>query len=385
MPDKWDWLKEELKGIKAIKNIPLILKFIGGKIKGPDELVKCALCPNMCRHVCPVSIIDGKETTSPAGKARIAFFIREGLIEFSKDNIEPLYMCLSCNICAIYCPFGFSVSDLIRSVKEDAVKRGIIFEEFRDVFENLEKYRNVYGELSETQENNKEGDVLYLRGCTVRKYYPDFSVKVFQLIKSLGYNPFVIDEHCCGIPAYNLGNIDLFKKIAYEQAEKINAVNPKLVVTSCPSCAYAYRVLYPKYGININARVLHITEFIEENFESLPKLKLNETVTIHDPCKLAIGLEKPEIIKKILEKIEGIEIKLPRRYGKETFCCGQGGSSISRLNPKLSEEIAKERINELKEESALIVTACPTCKKTFEDHGEKVIDITEIILKAMEG
>lgn len=385
MPGKWDWLKDELKGIKAIRNLPLILKFIGGKIKGPDDLVKCALCPNMCRHVCPVSIVDGRETTSPAGKARIAFFIREGIIELNEENLRPLYMCLSCDLCSQYCPFGFSVSDLIRTVKEDAIVKGITFKEFSEVFENLEKYSNVYGESHNIVESTQEGDVLYIRGCTIRKYYPETSEKVIVLIKSLGFRPFIIDEDCCGIPAYNLGNTELFKKIAKKQAEKINATNSKLVVTSCPSCAYAYRVLYPKYGIKIEAKILHITEFIEENIKKLPSLRLKEIITIHDPCKLAVGLDKPEIIKRILEKIEGIEIRLPRRYGKETFCCGHGGSAISRINPSLSTEITLERIKELKEEAALIVTACPTCRKAFEDLGESVTDITEIILRAMEG
>ena len=164
MPGKWDWLKDELKGIKAVRNLPLILKFIGGKIKGPDDLVKCALCPNMCRHVCPVSIVDGRETTSPAGKARIAFFIREGIIELNEKNLRPLYMCLSCDLCSQYCPFGFSVSDLIRTVKEDAIVKGITFKEFSEVFENLEKYSNVYGESQILWRAPKRGTYYTLEG-----------------------------------------------------------------------------------------------------------------------------------------------------------------------------------------------------------------------------
>ena len=73
MPGKWDWLRDEIKGIELLRSAPLIFRFISGKLKGPDDLIKCALCPNMCRHACPISIVDGKETTSPTGKARTAF------------------------------------------------------------------------------------------------------------------------------------------------------------------------------------------------------------------------------------------------------------------------------------------------------------------------
>ncbi|MEM4610632.1 MAG: (Fe-S)-binding protein, partial [Thermoproteota archaeon] len=62
MPGKWDWLKDELRASGMARATPLVLRFIGGRLRGPDDLVKCALCPNMCRHACPVGIVDGRET-----------------------------------------------------------------------------------------------------------------------------------------------------------------------------------------------------------------------------------------------------------------------------------------------------------------------------------
>jgi len=382
MHGKWDWLKDELRGWRLLKASPILLRYLSGKVRGPDDLMKCALCPNMCRHACPVSIVDGKETTSPAGKARIALFIREGFLELSEENIEPLYICLSCNACSVWCPFGFSVADLIRPMKEEAMIKGVIPKSIVSVLENLKKYEDVYGEKPKNVPKKEKGEVLYLMGCTIMHYYPRTAERTTAIIEALGYDPFTIDEGCCGLPAYGVGDMILFKELARKQAERINSSNASLVVTSCPSCAYTYRVVYERYGIKINPRVLHISEFILENIDRLPMLKLEDKLVVHDPCRLAIGLERPDIIKNILSKVQGLEVLVPRRHGKETFCCGSGGM-LSVVDGDLSRRIGEDRLKELMEDCERIVTACPTCRKTFEDLGAEVLDIVDVIYAAM--
>jgi Fe-S oxidoreductase len=96
-------------------------------------------------------------------------------------------------------------------------------------------------------------------------------------------------------------------------------------------------------------------------------------VTFHDPCKLVNGLEQPNVFFELLEKIYGDRVKKPWRSGENTFCCGYGGSSICRINPKLADEIALERIKELTDFSNIIITACPSCKLAFEN-GKKTFD-----------
>ncbi|GAB6101965.1 (Fe-S)-binding protein [Thermococcus atlanticus] len=371
MPGKWDWLKDEIGFSNLLTGGRMILRVISGKLSA-DDLTKCALCPNMCRHACPVSIVEGRETTSPAGKARVAFMIREGRLELNTENLEPLYMCLSCDICSLYCPFEFSVADLIRPVKEDAVRKGVIFEEFRGVFENLERYGDVYG--AKKEEKDGRGEILYIRGCTIRNELPELGEKTLDLLRKLGFEVFTIDETCCGIPAYNLGNIELFKKLAAENAERINRSGAEIVVTSCPSCAYAYRVLYPGHGIRIRPRVFHIAEFLKDKVGGMKGGTYR--VTYHNPCRLALGLGQKELLKDLLSGIEGIELRAP---GKELFCCGHGGSAVSRLNPELAEEIAEERRKQLMEGADTAITACPSCKLALGGDGLKVLDIAEFL------
>jgi Fe-S oxidoreductase len=64
------------------------------------------------------------------------------------------------------------------------------------------------------------------------------------------------------------------------------------------------------------------------------------------------------------------------------------GGMLGITNPKISLEIAKNRISELKEAGDSIVTACPTCELAFKnankDKKAKVYDISEVLLKSLE-
>ena len=380
MPGRWDWLKDEMKGLSMLKNAPTLMKFLKGSFSGPDDVTKCALCPNMCRHACPISIVDGKETTSPAGKSRVALMIEDGVLELNEENQFPIHMCLSCGCCEEWCPFDFSVSDILGPEKEKALEEGVVYDEFEGLFKNLEEYGSIHGEIGKEGSYPEDGDVLYLRGCEYRENDTEVIDRTMEVFDKMDVDAFVLsDENCCGIPAYNTGNTRLFEDIARGMSEKINESGADRVVTSCPSCAYAYRELYPEYGQKLDVEVLHIVEYFEEKLDDFDFKEERSDYTFHEPCKLVNGLDKDEIMSDLLKKT-GIDPKVPRRNGKKTFCCGYGGTTVSRLNEDLASDINKERLEELKELSNNIITSCPTCKKAFEDNDEdvKVYDIAEL-------
>jgi len=381
MPGRWDWLKEELSGISMLTKLPTMTKFLKGKISGPDDMTKCSMCPNMCRHACPISIVDGKETTSPAGKSRVGMMIENEVLSLDRENLLPIHMCLSCGCCVVWCPFDFSVSDILRPVKTRAVEHNIVYEEFVELFDDLRENGTIYEEIEDQGDLPDDGDVLYLRGCEYREGDSEVIDRTMSVLKKVGTDPFVIyDEKCCGIPAYNTGNIGLFEDLIEDMAEKIRGSGADRVVTSCPSCAYAYKELYPEFDQNIDAEISHIVEFLEGKKLKFAPNKNTDRFTFHEPCKLVNGLGKKESMQDLLDRT-GLELEKPRRNGDETFCCGSGGTTVSRLNEELSSEVARERLSELKSLSDEIITSCPTCKRTFEDNDEevKVHDIAEIV------
>ncbi len=380
MPDKMDWLKDEMSGVSKLTQFSTVMKFLKGKVSGPSDVVKCAMCPNMCRHACPISIVDGKETTSPAGKSRVGMMLENEVLRFNEENVFPLQMCLSCGCCENWCPFDFSVSDILRPQREESIKQGVDFKQFDEMFKALEMHGSVHGKVGKEKNYPEEGEVLYLRGCEFRENDQRVIDKTMQLFEKLDESAFVLPgEECCGIPAYNAGNTALFEELAKKMAKKINMSSAKKVVTSCPSCAYAYERLYPEFSQGLDVEVLHMVEYLEEKKRLLNLEKKGGSVTFHEPCKLVNGLGKKKSMRDVLEN-SGLSLKIPRRSGEKTFCCGYGGTTVSRLNEELSSSINEERLKELKGLSKNIVTACPSCKEAFQDnHGDvKVYDIAEL-------
>ena len=91
---KDSWILDAIKGSAFGTKLSALKKFLFEKSK-VEDLTKCALCPNMCRFSCPISIVDGKETTSPAGKSRIAFLLRKGYIEKNIENVHDIGLVMS--------------------------------------------------------------------------------------------------------------------------------------------------------------------------------------------------------------------------------------------------------------------------------------------------
>jgi len=378
---KDSWILEAVKGSKFGLKLSAIKKFLFERSK-IDDLTKCMLCPNMCRFACPISIVGGRETTSPAGKARIAYLLREGYIEETNENVLPLYYCLSCDICKNWCVFGFSVGDLIRPIRKELYLKEIYPQELVSIVENL-KQRGIPYDVPSME--GKEGDILYLWGCYTRKYTPEIGETTIKFFEHMGYKIKIINnEPCCGYLAYELGDEKLFLKIANKNAQLLNKMQVKAIITSCPICAYTYRKLYPKYKIEIKHDVYHVSEFIKMNIDKLNFHETNIKVTVHDSPKLTIGLDQPDIIREILMSIPGVEVMLPMRYGKNTFPCGNEGGLLDFVDKDLSIEITSERLRELKEEADITITTSPRCKHAFSSLGANALDLVEFLFKVME-
>lgn len=376
MPWKWSWLLEEAGVRKLLSTSSLLVKYLFGRGNGASEVVKCALCPNMCRHACPVSIVDGRETTSPAGKSRLAMLIERGLLELDQETVKPVYACLSCEACKRWCYFEFSVSELLQRVKSKSVSAGFAPPGALEVLSNLRSYGYAYGRPGRVAP--QRGEILYLAGCTVREYLPGLAEKTVKLLEENGWKVAVVDEKCCGVPAYYLGDLELFKEVARTSRETVSESGAETVVTSCPSCTYAMRVLYPRFGVKLSFRVLHITELLSQHLNRF-KTSSNKSVkvTYHDPCKLSYSLDEPDLLRNLLVSF-GVTVVDPWRRGRETFCCGYGGG-LSFSHPQLAKMIAGERVRELSQYAELAVTACPTCKLAFQSNGYNAVDIVELV------
>jgi Fe-S oxidoreductase len=194
------------------------------------------------------------------------------------------------------------------------------------------------------------------------------------------------NEQCCGFILYENGlhesAIDIMKK----NQELFTKQKIDSILTSCPTCAYTFKVHYSQYLPNFNYKIIHISEFLASLIEE-KKIKVNEKksikVTYHDPCHLLRGLHVTEEPRQVLNAILSQEIVEMAHSREASKCCG-AGSGLRLSFSRLAQTLAQNRILEAKETGAsVLVTSCPTCSLHLQENAKdiKVLDITEVIAK----
>ena len=399
----FDTAKKYLWVLKAISRLNLstqkevVTKFLTAQKKYlPDEkteadvkdILKCALCPNMCRFDCPVLQAAKSETFSPAGKARIAYLLEmERLV--SEDAVNLMYACAGCSACQKWCPFDFSVDNLLQGVRKDILKRGMVPPSLLRLKETVEKTHTIYENGSTSLKlEQKEADILYFSGCTTLNKAQHIAFNTLDVAEKAGVNITVLpEEWCCGAPLSILGFDNAFKKFATHNKEVITKGGYKTIVCSCPECVYMFKNVYPEIGCDINADILHTTQYllklVKEGRITLKEHK--KEYVYHDPCVLARKLNIYEEPRELLNLIPGLNLKEAQFNKENTHCCGMGGL-LAVTNPEISLEIAKNRISQLEEASQTIVTACPTCEVAFKRvNNYQVLDVCELIAALVNG
>lgn len=192
-------------------------------------------------------------------------------------------------------------------------------------------------------------------------------------------------EQCCGFILYENGQQKAAIKLMKMNQEIFSDQDIDTIITSCPTCAYIFKVHYPEYLPNFNYEVLHVTELftelIEEKRIDIHKKK-DVTVTFHDPCHLLRGLKITEEPRKILNAILGQEIREMEHTRDASKCCG-AGSGMRLSFSRIAQILAQDRILEAENTGAsVLVTSCPTCMLHLQENARKikVIDIAEAIL-----
>lgn len=390
MRKKYGWVLDALTNASLATKAAALKQFLrGAKQYLPkkdtnadlDAVIKCALCPNMCKFDCPVLAAAQNDATSPSGKARIAYFIETDRID-TDDAIDLMYACCSCNACQEWCPFDFSAADILRGVRADLIEQERAPPEAAELHHHLQEH-HVLHERQVQLDASSQADVLYFLGCEVAAHRPEIADATVTLLDDDVYMA-LPEEWCCGAPLYNLGFFDTFTEFARHNADVIRESGCSELVCSCPTCTHMFREVYSSVGIDIEATVYHSTEYLLQRIDTadFPLCSLDTTCVYHDPCTLARTLAVTDAPRELLRHA-GINIAEAYYARRETQCCGRGGS-LGTMQPDLASAITRRRIEELHKASPTIATACPTCKSAFAEAGADVKDVTEILQEARE-
>jgi len=378
-----------------------------------EESYVCARC-GYCNSVCPTYNLnkDKWESVSPRGKIAL---LREGLTDKNKAQFtDKLFQCTLCGACSEVCQTDIDLVSVWLELRREVSSKAP--ENIRQLNDIVNKTHNVTEHSNEertrwtkrlqnlSQDLIKEkADVVYFVGC-ISSFFPATHVipqSFVQILDKAGINFTILDgsEWCCGLPNLAAGFPEDAGNQIMHNVEAINKTGAKTLVTTCPGCYRIFRDEYKEIlkdkNIKMNFDVLHSTEFIEKLIKD-KKIKLSgeafngKTVTYHDPCDLGKNSGIYDQPRNIINKVSGISFKELTNSRGECLCCG-GGGNLGAVNPKLSAEITKQKILEIKETGAdTVISACQTCKRNIrtaamkEKEKVEVLDITEFVLKAME-
>lgn len=389
MKDKYAWVMDALSRAPLTTKARAVKHFLMDKNKyavkkanaDMDAVIKCALCPNMCKFDCPVLMVEKNDTVSPSGKMRLAYFIETGNIS-SEDAVEAMYKCAGCDACEQWCPFDFSVGEILKGVRQDIAEMGKAPQDVVEIKEKLERNHVMHDDKRRDYGGHEHGDVLYFMGCEVSSKREEIADSMIKIFEGIGEKYALLkEEWCCGSPFLNLGFKEEFKKFAEHNRKAIEESGCKMLVCSCPTCTHIFRNVYPELGFKIDARILHSSEYLAEMVSDASLARIERKAVYHDPCVLARKLGVEDEPRDLVGRA-GMDLWEAEFHGKDSRCCG-GGGGLTHTNPGIAEKMADARLRELKEQSDCIVTSCPTCKTVF-DGGAEVFDVSEIIAMSME-
>lgn len=407
--------KEKKKIISGFSNAKQYYK-VENTSTDMKKMLKCALCPNMCRFECPVLRATKKEMYAPATKARLCYHMERGSINFSDlHSAEVPYFCTNCDGCRTWCPMDISTGDLLRGVRADLMKKEIYIpgvKEYCDkVIQNKTSFTaQTFKADSSININMDNPEVFYYCGCVMAEKKISAVKANIEILKTAGISfcTYTSERECCAGPLYTLGFDSVVKQFGERNIALIGKSGAKIVVTDCPACANTIANTYKTLGLKHNFKVLTTVQYYKQLIEE-GKLKLikpvNTIITYHDPCITVRKLDRHEFVdtgnlnfekrynkeqhldpaRFIFSQIPQLTLKEVFLHGQQTQCCGRGG--VSHIHhAEISDEIGKQRVEQLKSTGAeYIVSSCPACEEGFiANGGSNCLDIAEIILKSIK-
>ncbi len=377
------------------------------------DMYSCTEC-GRCTDNCPAA-----KTGKPLSPKKLLIDLRDHLYA-RKDEIlsgkmeskalvpdvipaEVIWSCTTCRACEEECPVMNTFVEKIVKIRRDLVEgRGEPPTELATALRGMETNQNPWNlsamdrgdwaEGLEIQEfDSDECDYLLFVGCMAS--FDDRAKKISRAVVKLldeagvSYGYMGSDEPCCGETARRAGSESNARTMIDENIETFKALGVKKIITACPHCFNTFKNEYPEFGGSYE--VIHHSELLAELVGSgkiTPKERIDQKVTLHDPCYLGRYNGVFDAPRRVLNRIPGLVLSDVPTCKERALCCGAGGGRF--FMEEEGERVGNRRVEELlTAEPKTLASACPYCmtmlsdglkaKDLFDDKGQ--LDIAELL------
>ena len=345
----------------------------------------CAYCPKLCRHSCPVSTVQARETTTPWGKMTSLHHVAEGNLEPAVDIGTSWYACTGCMRCRSFCDHGNDVAAALAAGRAEAMSAGFAPDEATSIVKN--HARRVQRSKNRAQEifpdrSDTTAPIVYVPGCTAVVLDPDEASAGERVVRTLtGKAVRVSTEGCCGLPLLEAGDQAGFVQAATRFLRTLDGAEQ--VVFLDPGCLHAMTTTATRLDVRSTAPALHLTSLAAAHRTRLQRVEVDEPVAYHDPCRLGRGLgiyDEPRAVLEVILGTAPIELTQSR---DRAFCSG-GGGQLPRIDRGSSVDIARELLSDpALPNASLIASACPGQHHALHRAGARTTSLARLIAQAL--
>ncbi len=359
----------------------------------------CRFC-FMCRHVCTMGVISGKESDTPRGKGLILFKILKGHADYTPDLVDTIYRCCLCGLCETWCKADCHPPDAILAARADLVSQGKEPGMVRQLRDQLLETGNPFGLPAKARFQSwstanlfrPQAEVVYYVGCDTAYRQPQIA-QAFLKILTAAKADFTLlqNESSTGKHLFTLGYREEARQAAERLAAEIHAARPKILVTTCPSAFDAFKNNYTAMGLDLGGiEVLHAAEYVDRLMEQGTVAARNRTAvvaTFLDGSYLGRGHAVYDPPRRILGRIAGLTLREMTWNRGLAYACGEPGGVFHSLYPELSRDMARRVLEEAANTGAgVLVTACPATLTLFQqvNHTNLAVrDLVEVVADAV--
>ena len=223
--------------------------------------------------------------------------------------------------------------------------------------------------------------VAYFLQCLSDRFAPEQVAAAVRVLRACGARVVVPrGQHCCGLPALDVGHRAAARAMARQTIATLEAARADWIVTAAASCAIVLMHEYAELlrddpgwrarAEALAARTLDLVSFLDR-VARLPAGALASSegppasgsgaagsLTYHSFCQSTNVLGIGNLAPRLLRDVCGLEL---RDLPEGEVCCGFGGST-SLDHPEVARQIATRKLDNVAQtEATVLVTDNPGC------------------------